>query len=169
MDHSATRELFLGVTRRERRPIERCTRLVSWLESELCGTHPRTKGTRCFAGEYRRRSPKTRAGSPDSARCIRRPRASRRRASRSRMKRSSEDYHRAGAAVFVSEDISDLDRERRSAHLLPAQILQPNADDRRTAIGRTKVAALATGQSSVCSCASDSAPGLGAITTRSMR
>jgi hypothetical protein len=27
------------------------TRLLSWLESALCGTHPRTKGVRCFAGE----------------------------------------------------------------------------------------------------------------------
>jgi len=28
-------------------------RLLSWLESILSGTHPRTKGTRCFTGEYR--------------------------------------------------------------------------------------------------------------------
>lgn len=30
------------------------TRLVSWLESERPGTHPRTKGARCFTGGHRR-------------------------------------------------------------------------------------------------------------------
>ena len=36
------------------------TRPVSWLGPETSGTHPRTKGTRCFAGGYRRRVPWTR-------------------------------------------------------------------------------------------------------------
>src|SRR5258708_39591564 len=39
-----------------------CTRPVSWLEPAWCGTHPRTKGTRCFAGGYRRRIPSTPKG-----------------------------------------------------------------------------------------------------------
>jgi len=33
------------------------TRFVSWLESALSGTHPRTKGTRCFACGFRHRIP----------------------------------------------------------------------------------------------------------------
>lgn len=40
----------------------RCTRLVSWREPVLAGAHPRTKGTRCFAGGRRRRSDATATG-----------------------------------------------------------------------------------------------------------
>jgi hypothetical protein len=39
-----------------------CTRPVSWLEPAWCGTHPRTKGTRCFTGGYRHRIPSTPKG-----------------------------------------------------------------------------------------------------------
>lgn len=38
------------------------TRPVSWLGPETSGTHPRTKGTRCFAGGRRRRVPFTPKG-----------------------------------------------------------------------------------------------------------
>lgn len=40
----------------------RCTRLVLWREPVLAGAHPRTKGTRCFAGGRRRRSDATATG-----------------------------------------------------------------------------------------------------------
>lgn len=38
------------------------TRPVSWLGPETSGTHPRTKGTRCFTGGHRHRIPSTSSG-----------------------------------------------------------------------------------------------------------
>lgn len=38
------------------------TRPMSWLGSETSGTHPRTKGARCFAGGHRHRIPSTARG-----------------------------------------------------------------------------------------------------------
>lgn len=46
--------------RRAIRCISNRTRPLSWLGSASFGTHPRTKGARCFAGGHRRRTPSTR-------------------------------------------------------------------------------------------------------------
>lgn len=47
------------------------TRPVSWLGPISFGTHPRTKGTRCFAGRRRRRLPFDPDGSPGNSLVIR--------------------------------------------------------------------------------------------------
>lgn len=44
------------------RHISVLTRLVSWLEPESSGAHPRTKGTQCFTGGCRHRLPSTPKG-----------------------------------------------------------------------------------------------------------
>lgn len=48
--------------RQSRRCISYRTRPVSWRESVSSGTHPRTKGARCFTGGHRHRTPSSPKG-----------------------------------------------------------------------------------------------------------
>lgn len=76
-----------------RKPVvrsQRYTRLVSWREPVRAGAHPRTKGTRCFAGGRRRRSDATATGRLTArAAC---GQGTRRRASRKQDQRIPEDW-----------------------------------------------------------------------------